>query len=98
VNQHSYWAATLLEEESDEQSLPEALMSVLSSLSAKHEFLDDVRSSGGRIELYVFWYFEEGSSNIGETLDHSLLARLAALRIDLSLDLYSADYGSIVES
>ena len=54
-------------------------------LSGKRSFLLQVRSEGGSVELFIGWYFDVQS---GGTFTHHLLASVADLGIDLSLDIY----------
>jgi hypothetical protein len=51
-------------------------------------FLHGFRSQGGTIELFVGWFLDGPS---GDVFDCDLLARLADLKIDLSLDIYGPD-------
>jgi hypothetical protein len=40
---------------------------------------------GGRVEVFVGWFF---LGNRGDVFDDNVLARMADLKIDLSLDVY----------
>jgi hypothetical protein len=57
-------------------------------LSTRKDYFHRVRSEGGESELFIGW-FCEGQS--GEVFNHDLLARVAELNIDLSLDVYPPD-------
>lgn len=50
-----------------------------------NDFLNQIYSSGGRLEYFIGWYSEENS---GEVFDVSLLEELAKLKIDLAIDFY----------
>ena len=53
---------------------------------AKHrEFFSKIRREGGRAELFVGWFLERDG---GDVLPYKLLAGIAALELDLSLDVY----------
>jgi hypothetical protein len=87
VFRDSYWTSMPIEGASSEATdLSEALGQILTQLSERRAFFADFADSGGRAELLVGWFFDEGNS--GDVLPHELLARLAELRIDLSLDVY----------
>ncbi len=60
----------------------------LDKLSTRRAFLHQVRADGGRCEFFVGWFFRSPS---GETLSHLILAKMAGLGIDLSLDNYYDD-------
>lgn len=83
----SYWTSESVKGEDG------ALLDILASWAEKLEphkaFLEQFTSTGGNVELYVSWFTSERSG--GETLDWKLLGRLAALRIDLSLDVYAPE-------
>lgn len=80
-NYRTYWSARL--ENDSTTSLDDTLCSVLPKLESKREFLREVVSSGGEIELYVGWFLMQ---NDGASLSPELLARLGALKIRLSVD------------
>jgi hypothetical protein len=83
----SYWASESVRGE-DEQ-----LLDILSGWAEKLEqhkaFLEEFTSTGGSVELYVSWFTSERSG--GDTIEWKLLGRLAALRVDLSLDVYAPE-------
>jgi len=58
-----------------------------SSKSAR-DFLDAIRSEGGRAEFFIGYFMRK--SNTGDTFEPSLLARLAELGIGLSFDTYDS--------
>ena len=84
VNKHTYWCAQGVRREG--QDLAETLESQLQKLEDKKNFLVDFCSTGGKIMFYVSWFTNE--KNTGETFDWELLKRLAALQIDLGIDVY----------
>ena len=48
-------------------------------------FLNQICTSGGRLEYFIGWYSKENS---GETFDWTLLEGLVELKIDLAIDFY----------
>lgn len=86
VNAESFWTARLADGGSDDQSLDGALEAVVDDLAERSDFLADFAESGGRLELFIGWFFD--ASNSGDVLGHRLLAKAAALRLDLSFDVY----------
>ena len=85
VNPTTYWTADLTRGESGAQYLASAIGRALDALSGNAALFEDVVATGGRVEFFVGWFFDRMS---GEVFSHELLARLAALKIDLSLDVY----------
>lgn len=57
-------------------------------LENQRVFFDSIVSTGGRIELFVGWMVLR---NDGDVLPWKLLQKLALLKIDLSLCLYSSE-------
>jgi Domain of unknown function (DUF4279) len=66
----------------------DALNRLLDQLSEHHDFFHRIRAEGGRTEFFVGWYF---LGNSGDVFHYDLLARMADLKIDLSLDVYPPD-------
>jgi hypothetical protein len=85
VNRETYWSAKLCQGKMPPSALADDLDKALDTLSAHHAFLRQVRADGGRCEIFVGWHLR---SQAGETLHYTVLAKLAALGIDLSLDNY----------
>lgn len=85
VYDHSYWSSEPIKGEDSE--LLDRLDADLTFLETKALFLRRFRETGGRITYYVSWFASERSG--GDTIGFNLLGRLAALRIDLALDVYS---------
>jgi hypothetical protein len=85
LNAKSYWTARLADGASIDAPLADAVHDVLDRLRGRKGFFRDVVKSGGRAELFIGWFLDENS---GDLFDHQLLARLAALKIDLSFDVY----------
>lgn len=86
VYKDNYWIAPILDGSSVDCELARAIDSALDQLETRKLFFQDFAASGGRSELFVGWFFDEGNS--GDVLEHGLLARLADFKIDLSLDIY----------
>ncbi len=93
---HSYWTSSTIAEgewRSDDsgvagQEVTSALERLLDDLLPHREFLHRLRAEGGRAEFFIGWFFD---GNSGDVFDCELLARLADLKIDLSLDMYLQD-------
>ena len=66
----------------------EAIHDVLKSLARHRSFLHRFRAEGGRVELFIGWFFENQS---GDVLTHQCLALAGDLQIDLSFDVYSPE-------
>jgi hypothetical protein len=86
VYAENFWTARILEGADTDRDLAAAITVVLDQLSPKKDFLLGLVTSGGRSELFIGWFFDDGNS--GDVLDHKLLGRLAELKIDLSFDVY----------
>ncbi|MBZ5727651.1 MAG: DUF4279 domain-containing protein [Acidobacteriia bacterium] len=82
---HTYWASEAKKGEDSE--LLAVMESGLDELEKRAPFLSNFVASGGRIEYYISWFASERSG--GDAIPWRLLARLAALHINLSLDVYS---------
>jgi len=87
-NRESYWAARLIEGRWPPTGLAVLLGHVLDQLAPHRHFFHGFRSQGGTIELFVGWFFDGQS---GDVFDCDLLARMADLKIGLSLDIYGPD-------
>jgi hypothetical protein len=57
-------------------------------LAPHRPFFHEIRSQGGTIELFVGWFLDGQS---GDVFDCDLLAQIADLKIDLSLDVYGPE-------
>jgi hypothetical protein len=64
---------------------------LLDQLAMHRSFFHRIRAEGGGVEFFVGWFFETQS---GDIFDYELLARMADLKIDLSLHVYPADAAS----
>jgi hypothetical protein len=84
----TYWTAKVTAGEWPGKDLPAAIAELLDQLESSRGFLAKIRSEGGAVELFVGWFFDGQS---GEVFDCGLLARIADLKIDLSLDVYPPD-------
>ena len=84
VSQQTYWTSGNLHPE--HVDLTDALEANLSFLAPHGDFLREFVATGGEIEYFIGWFTTDTSG--GETLGWELLQRLAALRINLALDVY----------
>jgi Domain of unknown function (DUF4279) len=84
----SYWSCRF-EEEAD-MTLSERLESLTSLLEERADFLGTIHRTGGTIEYFIGWF---SGFNSGDVFSHGLLQRLAALHIDLALDVYGSTSG-----
>jgi hypothetical protein len=87
-NRESYWTTRLIEDRWPPTGLAVLLGRVLDQLAPHRLFFHEIRSQGGTIELFVGWFFDGQS---GDVFDYDLLARMADLKIDLSLDVYGPE-------
>lgn len=62
-----------------------AVDAFLDRLIPARTFLKDVRTGGGRSDLFVGWFFAVSSAL---PLDHAWLGKLGDLGIDLDFDIY----------
>jgi hypothetical protein len=85
TNRETYWYVRIAEGNSPPRSLAAALDDALNELAEHRIFVQRVRAEGGRSEFFVCWFFQ---SQAGETFEHSTLAKMADLGIDLTLDNY----------
>lgn len=92
VYETGFWSARLSNGTSADQDLPSALSAALDRITKAASLFIEIAETGGRVEFFIGWFFDEGNS--GEVLDHRLLSRLAALKIDLSFDVYPGEDGS----
>ncbi len=83
-NKDTYWTAVVVEAKWPSVSLSEAIDELIVQLAPHRDFLRRVRTESGTAALFVGWFFDE---MMGDTFDCDLLARLADLGLDLSLDL-----------
>jgi hypothetical protein len=88
----TYWIARVMEEEWPGKDLATAIAELLDRLELNRSFLAKVRSEGGTVEFFVGWYFD---GNSGDVFECGLLARMADLKINLSLDVYPPDTTSV---
>jgi len=69
----------------DDGELAHCLRAAVERLEKYADFLRQMRADGGKIQFYVFWY---PNGDMGETFSVDLLSRMAALGIDLGLNVY----------
>src|SRR5262249_16057087 len=86
----SCWAAVLAAGQWPPRGLVDPLRDLLDQLEAHKHFFPQIRSEGGKVELFVGWFFDGQN---GDVFTHDLLYRMADLKIDLSLDVYPPDRG-----
>jgi hypothetical protein len=75
-------------DDDEEGSLRVRISSALAVLAQYHTILEQLRSSGGRISLFIGWFC---SGQSGESLDHALLGTMARLGISMDLNIYCGD-------
>ncbi|MFI4973514.1 MAG: DUF4279 domain-containing protein [Caulobacterales bacterium] len=88
VYRETYWTARLESGSSADRDLSDTIGAILDRLEDRRAFLREFAQTGGRSELFVGWFFDDGNS--GDVLGHDLLGRLADFRLDLSFDVYPA--------
>jgi hypothetical protein len=69
----------------DDGELAQCLRKAVETLGGCREFLRDLRSTGGSLMFYVFWY---PNGDTGEVFDTDLLLKMAGLGIELGLNVY----------
>jgi hypothetical protein len=84
----TYWTAKVASGEWPGKDLSAAITELLDQLESSRSFFAKIRSEGGTVEFFVGWFFDGQS---GGVFDSELLARIADLKIDLSLDVYPPD-------
>jgi Domain of unknown function (DUF4279) len=85
----TYWTATVAAGECPTKKLPTAIAELLDQLESRRSFLAKIRAEGGIVEFFVGWFLD-GST--GDVFDCELLARIADLKVNLSLDVYPHVY------
>lgn len=88
VHKESYWRTSLAGDESGRDDLAAGLRDICARLEPYRFFTERIRAEGGRLELFIGWFLDR---NEGLELDRDVLAKLAALGIDLALDVYPPD-------
>ena len=73
-------------------SLSATLRHILATLGPIQTELAAFVHEGGRAELFTAWHF---NANSGDTLDWTLMQRLAEYRLNLALDIYPAQEGTV---
>jgi len=88
VYRESYWVASLLGgnlQDSTQQSLDEALETILQVLSRHTLFLEEFRRDGGSLYVFVGIF---GPKNFGLEFSPALLSELGLAGLELGLDVY----------
>jgi hypothetical protein len=88
VYKENYWTTRLEDGASADRDLSDTIAATLDQLDDRRAFLRDFAETGGRSELFIGWFFDDGNS--GDVFGHELLGRLADFRLDLSFDVYAA--------
>ena len=86
VEKQHYWSTRVISGRYDIRDLPSAIQLALNWIEPAKTLIHEIITSGGRAELFIGWFFENGNS--GDVLDHRLIAQAADLGIDLSFDIY----------
>jgi hypothetical protein len=69
----------------DDGRIPTCLSNALDVLATHRDHLDEICRTGGSLNFYVFWY---PNGDTGAVFNADLLERMAALKIDLGLNVY----------
>jgi Domain of unknown function (DUF4279) len=85
---NSYWVVQLGKGGWPDKTLAAVVNELLDQLAPHQGLFQRIRAEGGTVEFFVGWLFE---GNSGDVFDCDLLARMADLKIDLSLDVYPPD-------
>jgi hypothetical protein len=91
VNRESFWTARLVRKRfatTPRRSLEAALATELRRLEKHRALFRRIQRTGGRMELFV-GIFGENGFNYGGELDTELLGGLSRLGLSLALDIYS---------
>jgi hypothetical protein len=94
IYEHTYWTSEEREGEDDE--LLTMLDSDLSEFEKHASFFDEFHATGGHADYYISWFASDISG--GEGFSPRQLGRLAALHMNLSLDVYSRREGGPLSS
>ena len=81
----TYWTADVFKDKCPDRTLAAAIFGLAERFSPSKSFFAKICSEGGRVEFYVGWFID---GNRGDVFDTILLAKLADLGVDLSLDIY----------
>ena len=82
----NFWTVSLIDDVSENRSLENAISDALDMTAKASPRLKEIATSGGDVEFFVGWFFDQGNS--GDVLNHDLLRRLAERHINLSFDVY----------
>jgi hypothetical protein len=85
IYSETFWTKTFVEGEFLDKELPAAVGEIVDQLVPHRSFFHRIRLEGGTAEFFVGWFFNRQS---GGTFDCDLMARMADLKIDLSLCVY----------
>jgi hypothetical protein len=69
----------------DDGELAQCLRKAVDKLGGHREFLRKLRSTGGSLMFYIFWY---PNGDTGEVFDTDLLLKMADLGIELGINVY----------
>lgn len=69
----------------EDGELARCLLNAVDGLKAHRAYLHEIRSTGGSLMFYIFWY---PNGDIGEVFETDLLFTLSDLGIDLGINVY----------
>lgn len=73
---------------SDSQSLPDELVLTLNRLASQKEVLEEVTSTGGKMEFFIGITID---ANSGISLGSDLIMQLSDMKVELDFDIYPPD-------
>jgi hypothetical protein len=82
TRKESYWYHVIAP---TDEPLERAIARATASLADRRSFFTHISETGGRVEYFIGWFSAENS---GFVFEHSLLAQLSDMRIDLLFDIY----------
>jgi len=85
IYKESFWYTPLVGGRWPDRTLDSAIAYLLTDLVSRRAVFQLFRKEGGRVELFIGWFFERQS---GDVLSYKTLALAGDLGIDLSFDVY----------
>ena len=85
IYSETYWIASVAEGHAED--LSSALGRLVDGYQSKKDVFHELRRSGGNVEFFIGWFFNQNS---GDVLGFDLLSKLAELKIDLAFDVYNS--------
>jgi len=86
TNAESFWTGPAEKGSWPPTTLACGIEAALEQFSGRRQFLQQIRSEGGRGEFFIGWFFDGPG---GDLLPAALMAKAADLGIDLSFDVYA---------